>query len=90
MENYWVVVVDLTQTVELVLGPLALVGKFPSLVEEFAVPVHFVVPPLPFIVPSVLVEEPPSPVPHASALEPFVSTPSFILLSHVFFFDDVF
>lgn len=83
-ERHWIIVVDLSEAVELVLCPAALIGQFPALVIEFPLAVHLVVPPLALIISSVLVVELPSAVAHAVALKAFVPTASLVLLHHVF------
>ncbi len=57
LKLHGVVVVDFSEAVELILTPVALIGQFASLVEEFSPSVHLVVFPLTLVVASILVEE---------------------------------
>jgi hypothetical protein len=79
------VVVDLAVAVELVLQPIALVGELAACVVEFAIAVHLVVLPGPFVEASILVVELASSVAHTVALEALIATTRVVFLLHVLF-----
>jgi hypothetical protein len=83
-ERHRTVIVDLSQTVEFILRPTSLIGQFSALVIQSPLSVHFVAFPLTLVVPSILVVKFSSPVTHAAAFVPLVSTASLVLFYHIF------
>lgn len=82
---YRIIVVHLPMAVELILGPVSLICQLSAFVVEPAKPVHFVILPLPLIVPSILVVKLPSAIAHIIAFEALIPTACLILLHNVFF-----
>jgi hypothetical protein len=79
----WIIVVDFSESIKLVLRPVPLIGQLSPFIVQPAESIHLVIFPLSLVVPSILIIKFSPAVAHAAALEAFVSTSSFI------FFDDV-
>jgi hypothetical protein len=89
LQSNGVVVVYFSESVELILTPVAFICQFSSFVKKFAPTVHFVVFPLAFVVTSVLVEELSVPVSLAIQFVALVPRASFVLLNDVLMVGEV-
>lgn len=84
-----VIVVYFSESVELVLTPVSLIGEFSAFIVKFAPSVHLVIPPLSLIVASVLIEELAMSVSFCIELVPLVARASLILLNYVLMIGEV-
>ena len=84
-----VIIIHFTKSIELILRPHTFICHFTTLIVQFSKTIHFIVLPIAFIIPTVLVVKSSLAISHSSALKTLILATSFILFHNVLLISEV-